>query len=189
MTCQLLRFFITWCMLIYPIHCYALTKQDERDFKTAVLDGKADCKIADMESFLHLRKCEKSLPSFTNDLFIQRVYLPCFGAYEALFGLCEFNLKDNLNITSNFSNPSSFCSDAEKIYAKTHFVYNNTDTNLWSDSLKTFMVNNTLCDSLCIVAASVDPMCITSVTAAHEYLRLKGITNMSIYIFHYFILN
>lgn len=144
-----------------------------------VLDQKKDCGIINNGkaiAFFHSHECDVPLPRFQRNFFKQRNFLACFGIYDALYHLCEFNIDDiHLDVPSAFKAPTTYCQNASVIYKQLNFSHQADEVTKWSQALTHVMTNNQFCESLCIFEDTLNEQCSAMLTAAAEYLRLKAL--------------
>ncbi|CAH1405345.1 unnamed protein product [Nezara viridula] len=170
-------FVVTNCLLIFS--CYS-APQNLSGISLAkfVLDGKEDCGIVNNDQ--HVNKlfkiiyCPSEVKTFSSDYFYQRGFLPCFGAYDSLYNLCAFP-HDTINFTTpeSFKDPKKFCTEAKIVYDHRPFKYTNDDVKKWGEVFHSTMINEALCNNLCVINNAINDQCIAMVTFANEYIRLK----------------
>lgn len=170
-------FVVTNCLCIYS--CYSAPPfHQQTSLADFVLDGRNDCALTNndknVNELFKINTCPSEGKKFTTNYFDQRDFLPCFGAYDALYNLCAFS-HESINFTTpeSFKDPSKFCNEAKVVYA--HLPLNSTNSNVkpWRDALLSTMKNETLCKNLCVMNIMINYQCIAMLTFASQYVHLK----------------
>lgn len=178
MALKTILFVVTNCLCIYS--CYSAPQFYRHiSFADFVLDGRNDCGITNndenVNKLFKIHSCPSEGRLFSSNYFDQRDFLPCFGAYDALYNLCLFPRESiNFTIPESFKNSTKFCGEAKVVYD--HLAFNNTSDGVkkWAEALLSTMKDETLCTNLCVMNNLINDQCIAMLTFANEYVRLKG---------------
>ncbi|XP_014276158.1 trans-Golgi network integral membrane protein 1 isoform X2 [Halyomorpha halys] len=177
-------FVVTNCLCIYL--CYSMPPPSKNvSFATFVLDGKNDCGLANHDQnvikIFKIISCPIMIRKFSTSYFEQRDILPCFGAYDALYNLCEFP-RENISFVTpvNFKDPKKFCTEGKVVYDNLPFTYKNDEMKKWGNALLSTMTNEVMCTNLCLINNEINEQCIAMVTFANEYKRLKGVPGSNV---------
>ncbi|KAK9505687.1 hypothetical protein O3M35_009680 [Rhynocoris fuscipes] len=157
---------------------------ENHSIKKIALQDRLDCKIEQNDQILHNAHlfdycADRTLPIVDTDIFKNKDYILCVGYYEALYGICEFNVSTIQMVEIEDAKNKNVCNISHNLFDKMNITHKNIKMQEWFNYVKETMSNATICQSICVFLGKVDPKCtmIINLFSYYKEQLLKNVTS------------